>query len=115
MSTRDDAVFKALADARRRAMLDELKEGPKTTGELCRRFRKLDRCTVMQHLRVLEDAGLVVVKRVGRFRWNYLNALPIKEIHDRWISAYATGAVALLARMKEDLESAAPATRARSR
>jgi DNA-binding transcriptional ArsR family regulator len=103
-TTRDDAVYKALADARRRAMLDELKDGPKTTGELCQRFRKLDRCTVMQHLRVLEDAGLVVVKRAGRFRWNHLNPLPIKQIHDRWISGYATGAVALLARMKEELE-----------
>jgi DNA-binding transcriptional ArsR family regulator len=105
MSTnRLDAIFKALADARRRALLDLLKDGPKTTGELCKRFKRLDRTTVMQHLRVLEQADLVVVKRVGRFRWNYLNALPIKEIYDRWIHTYADGAVALLARMQRDLE-----------
>jgi len=97
-------VFKALADARRRAILDLLKKRERTTGELCKHFRKLDRCTVMQHLAVLEKAKLVIVKRDGRLRWNYLNALPIKEIYDRWISSYATPAVNLLARMKRDLE-----------
>jgi DNA-binding transcriptional ArsR family regulator len=103
----EDLVFKALADSRRRAMLDLLRDGPRTTGAICERFPALDRCTVMQHLRILEDAGLVVVHREGRYRWNYLNALPIKEIHDRWISAYAAGAVGLLARMKRDLEGEA--------
>lgn len=101
-----DPVFKALADSRRRAMLDALKEGPLTTGDLCKRFRKLDRCTVMQHLGVLENADLVIVKREGRFRWNHLNPLPIKEIYERWIGAYASGAVDLLARLKRDLENA---------
>src|SRR5688500_4926611 len=99
-----DAVFKALGDARRRRMLDLLKKGPMTTGELGKRFKDLDRCTVMQHLGVLEDSGLIIVKREGRFRWNYLNPLPIKEIFDRWISEYAIGAVTLLARMKRDME-----------
>ncbi|HTP58882.1 MAG TPA: helix-turn-helix transcriptional regulator, partial [Spirochaetia bacterium] len=64
----------------------------------------LDRCTVMQHLGVLERASLVMVKRKGRQRWNYLNPLPIRELHNRWISRYAVGAVDLLARMKEGLE-----------
>ena len=59
----------------------------------------------MQHLRVLEEAGLVIARRQGRQRWNYLNALPIKQIHDRWIGAYAAGAVDLLDRMKTDLET----------
>lgn len=106
MSTRDqqDAVFKALADARRRKLLDLLKSGPRTTGELCAEFPKLDRCTVMQHLSVLERAGLVIVRREGRIRWNYLNALPIKAIYDRWISTYATNAVSLLEKLKNDLE-----------
>jgi DNA-binding transcriptional ArsR family regulator len=108
MSTdRLDAVFKALADPRRREMLDLLKTAPRTTGELCKHFKRLDRCTVMQHLGVLEDADLIIVKRTGRFRWNYLNPLPIKEIHERWLGEYAMGAVALLARMKADLESVA--------
>ena len=101
---RDDAIFKALGDGRRREMLDLLKEMPRTTGELCLRFRKLDRCTVMQHLTVLEKAGLVIVKRAGRQRWNYLNPLPIREMHDRWISGYAVGAVDLLARMRREME-----------
>jgi len=103
-SDRLDAVFRALADPRRREMLDLLKDAPRTTGELCRHFKRLDRCTVMQHLGVLEDADLIIVKRAGRFRWNYLNPLPIKEIHERWLGEYAVNAVALLARMKEDLE-----------
>lgn len=100
----EELVFKALADHRRREILDLLTEQPRTTGELCDRFRKLDRCTVMQHLRVLENADLIIVKREGRFRWNYINPLPIKEISDRWISRHATGAVALLARMKREIE-----------
>ncbi len=58
----------------------------------------------MQHLSVLERAGLVIVRREGRLRWNYLDPLPIKEIHDRWIGSYARNAVDLLARMKEEME-----------
>ena len=98
-------VFKALAAPVRRDLLDALKDNPQTTGELCARFDALNRCTVMQHLRVLEEAGLVIARRQGRQRWNYLNALPIKQIHDRWIGAYAAGAVDLLDRMKTDLET----------
>jgi DNA-binding transcriptional ArsR family regulator len=106
---REEAVFKALADRRRREILDLLKDQPRTTGELCQRFSSLDRCTVMQHLRVLEEADLVIVKREGRHRWNYLNPLPIKEIYDRWISRYAANAVDLLARLKRELEEPPPA------
>ncbi|MBK1969716.1 MULTISPECIES: ArsR/SmtB family transcription factor [Brevundimonas] len=101
----DDRVFKALAHSRRRQMLDCLKDGPVTTGGLCERFDDMDRCTVMQHLKVLEGAGLVVVRREGRERWNHLDALPIKRIHDRWISEYAGHALSLIDRLKGDLES----------
>jgi DNA-binding transcriptional ArsR family regulator len=101
---RQEHVFKALADARRRRLLDLLKLERRTTGELCARFPELDRCTVMQHLRVLERAGLIIVRREGRLRWNYLNALPIKEISDRWINPYASRAVDLLARVTRELE-----------
>ncbi len=105
MSTHaDDSVFKALAAPVRRDLLDALKDHPRTTGELVARFPALDRCTVMQHLKVLEEADLVIVQRRGRERWNHLNALPIKRIHDRWIGAYAAQAVALLDRLKADLE-----------
>jgi DNA-binding transcriptional ArsR family regulator len=85
-------------------MLDLLKAEPLTTGELCSRFPELNRCTVMQHLGVLERADLIIVKREGRVRWNYINPLPIKAIHDRWISPHARGAVELLARMKRQME-----------
>jgi len=102
---RQDLIFKALADHRRRQILDLLKQAPKTTGELCDHFKKIDRCTVMQHLGVLEKAGLVIVKREGRRRWNYLNVVPIQEIYNRWISRYASSSAALLARMKREMEA----------
>jgi DNA-binding transcriptional ArsR family regulator len=106
MSTKDknDNVFKALSSPTRRMMLDVLKDRPRTTGELCARFPALDRCTVMQHLKVLEGADLVTVRREGRERWNHLNPLPIKHIHDRWIGPYAARAVEMLDRLKTDLE-----------
>ena len=99
-----DLIFKALGDSRRREILDLLKERGRTTGELAEHFKLIDRCTVMQHLSVLERADLVIVKREGRLRWNYINPLPIKELHDRWIGSYADGAVDLLARMKREIE-----------
>ena len=101
----EDSVFKALANHMRRRMLDSLKDEPRTTGMLCDVFPEMDRCTVMQHLNVLEDAGLIIVKRMGRERWNHLNSMPIKQIHDRWISQYATHALSILDRLKSDLEA----------
>lgn len=100
----NDAVYKALADHRRRKILDLLKDKPKTTGELCAHFKKLDRCTVMQHLSVLEKAELVIAKRQGRARWNYINVVPIREIYDRWINQYASPSVELLTKLKHDLD-----------
>jgi DNA-binding transcriptional ArsR family regulator len=99
-----DAVFKALSAGVRRQMLDDLRDQPLTTGTLCAHFPELDRCTVMQHLKVLEDADLVTVVRRGRERWNHLNPLPIHAIHERWIGPHAERAVAMLARLKADLE-----------
>lgn len=101
--TDDDAVFKALASPTRRRLLDELRDGPRTTGDLCATLDGLDRCTVMQHLKVLDEAGLVLVERRGRERWNHLAAVPIKRIYDRWISHYAGPAVDLLDRLGRDL------------
>jgi DNA-binding transcriptional ArsR family regulator len=100
-----DRVFKALSARTRRRILDLLKDQPRTTGELCARFPALDRCTVMQHLGVLEDAGLVVATRRGRERWNHLDVVPITLIHDRWIGEYARSAASLLANLKGDLEA----------
>ncbi|AHG18654.1 ArsR family transcriptional regulator [Chania multitudinisentens RB-25] len=100
----DDRVFKALSNRTRRLLLDQLKDKPLTTGALCALFPEMDRCTTMMHLKVLEDAGLVIARREGRERWNHLNALPIKAIHDRWIGEYATHAVAMLGKLKSALE-----------
>ncbi len=97
-------VFRALSSPHRRAILDVLRDQPLTTGALCAQFPEIDRCTVMQHLKVLEGAELVLVERRGRERWNYLNPLPIHAIHERWIGPHAERAVALLARLKHDLE-----------
>ena len=99
-----DRVFKALASPVRRQMLDDLRDQPLTTGALCAHFGELDRCTVMQHLKVLEDADLVIAERRGRERWNHLNPLPIHDIHERWIGPHAAGATAQLAKLKRDLE-----------
>ncbi|HMQ02983.1 MAG TPA: helix-turn-helix domain-containing protein [Pyrinomonadaceae bacterium] len=101
---KDDLVYKALADRRRREILDLIRDEPQTTGDICSHFKTLDRCTVMQHLGVLEKAGLVITQKRGRYRWNYLNAVPIREIYDRWINKFASPSVKLLTRLKKDLE-----------
>lgn len=106
IEARNDRIFRALSAATRRSILDLLRDDPQTTGALCAQFPDLDRCTVMQHLRVLEAAELVIAQRKGRERWNHLNPLPIKHIHDRWIGPYAARAVGLLDRLKNDLERA---------
>jgi DNA-binding transcriptional ArsR family regulator len=106
MSTEDedDLLFKALGHRARRAMLDALKKGPLTTGALCDLLPELDRCTVMQHLNVLEDAGLIIAERRGRERWNHLDALPIHGVHERWIGPYAAYAAHMLSRLKKRVE-----------
>ncbi|MFN7177609.1 MAG: ArsR/SmtB family transcription factor [Thermaurantiacus sp.] len=106
MSTEDryDALFKALGHRARRRMLDLLKDGPMTTGALCDALPDSDRCTVMQHLKVLESAQLVVVERRGRERWNHLDALPFHDIQQRWTGPYAAHALNMLAQLKHGLE-----------
>lgn len=100
----EDAIFKALANGKRRQMLDAIRHAPLTTGALCEKFPEMDRCTVMQHLKVLEDADLIIPRREGRERWNHLNALPIQAIHDRWISQYAGHAMSVLSALKGELD-----------
>jgi len=99
-------IFKALADPTRRRLLDFLRDRPRTTGELCTRIPELDRCTVMLHLRILEGAELVIARKEGRLRWNYLNIDPIHGIYRRWIQKYAEPSASKLAKLKRDLESA---------
>jgi DNA-binding transcriptional ArsR family regulator len=100
---KDDLVYKALADRRRREILDLLKDGPRTTGDICAQVNELDRCTVMQHLGVLENADLIITKKEGRYRWNYINAVPIREIYDRWINKYTSQSLKLTS--SNDLDS----------
>ena len=99
-----DRTFKALGHQVRRQILDDLRDQPLTTGTLVAHFPELDRCTVMQHLKVLEEAELVIPLRKGRERWNHLNVAPIQEIHERWIGPHAASATARLAKLKRELE-----------
>jgi DNA-binding transcriptional ArsR family regulator len=103
---RYDSIFKALGNGTRRSILDTLRDQPLTTGALVALFPDLDRCTVMQHLNVLEGADLILVERQGRSRLNHLNPLPIHAIHERWIGPHAKAAVGMLATLKHDLERA---------
>lgn len=88
-------------------MLDLLREGPITTGELSERFPDLSRFAVMQHLGVLEEAELVVPIREGRRRYNYLNPVPIQRVYDRWVSRYMQPWTDALTSLKEELEERA--------
>ena len=101
----DDLVFKALAGTDRRKILDLLRDAPKTTGELGKQLPWLDRTTVMQHLGVLEKARLIISKKEGRCRWNYLDIGPIQRIHERWIQAYAMPSARILSKIQQDLEA----------
>ena len=103
----DDAVFKALADPSRRRLLDLLfdRDG-QTLGELEEEFA-MSRFGVMKHVRVLEEAGLVVTRKQGREKFHFLNPIPIRLIHDRWIDKYTERRVSALADLKHELEETA--------
>src|SRR6195256_3002558 len=99
-----DAVFKALADPTRRSLLDELfKQDGQTLSALEQRL-PMTRFGVMKHLKVLEEAGLVVARRHGREKLHFLNAVPIRLVHDRWVSKYSEPWVATLSGLKQRIE-----------
>jgi uncharacterized protein YndB with AHSA1/START domain/DNA-binding transcriptional ArsR family regulator len=99
-----DEVFKALADSTRRSLLDELfKQDGQTLSALEERL-PMTRFGVMKHLKVLEEAGLVVAKKRGREKLHFLNPVPIRLVHDRWVSKYAEPWAATLSELKHDLE-----------
>src|SRR3954470_10522280 len=99
-----DDVFRALADPTRRSLLDELyREDGQTLKALEGRL-PMSRIGVMKHLKVLEDAGLVATKKRGREKLHFLNAVPIRLVHDRWVSKYAEPWAAGLTGLKRDLE-----------
>ena len=100
-------MFKALADPSRRLLLDRLFERDgRTLTELDAEL-EMTRFGVMKHLRLLEDAGLVVTRRSGREKLHYLNPMPIRLIHDRWIDKYRERYVSALADLKNELEETA--------
>jgi DNA-binding transcriptional ArsR family regulator len=100
-----DTVFRALADPTRRSLLDELfREDGQTLSALQARF-EITRFGVMKHLKVLEDAGLVVTRRRGREKLHFLNPVPIRLVHDRWVSKYAEPWTAELSDLKNRLET----------
>jgi uncharacterized protein YndB with AHSA1/START domain len=101
-----DDVFRAIGDPTRRRLLDELfKRDGRTLTSLERRL-PMTRFGVMKHLRILEDAGLVVTKRRGREKLHFLNPVPIRRVHDRWVSKYAEPWAATLSNLKNTLEDA---------
>src|SRR6187455_1262986 len=100
----DDLVFKALGDASRRFLLDLLhKRDGRTLTELESEC-EMTRFGVMKHLKVLEEAGLVVTRREGREKLHFLNPVPIRLVHDRWIDKYTERQVSALADLKHELE-----------
>jgi DNA-binding transcriptional ArsR family regulator len=99
-----EAVWKALANPQRRALLDALRAGPRTTGELAESLPDLSRYAVMQHLGVLTDAGLVIPQRDGRRRQNFLNAVPIQEAYERWVPQLSRGAAASAVALRNYVE-----------
>ena len=100
-----DRVWKALADPNRRALLDALATRAQTTGALVLRFPDLCRTAVMKHLGILEVAGLVMVRRQGRVRWNQLNPMPIQRIYDRWVAGHLRGMASAMSRLKDHVEN----------
>lgn len=101
----DEAVWRALANPIRRRILDHLRDGSRTTGELADRFPELSRFAVMQHLGVLEEAELVVPRREGRHRYNHLNPVPIQRVYDRWVVRYLRPWTEALVSLRDELES----------
>lgn len=103
----DDSVFKALADPTRRLLLDLLFERDGRTLVDLEHHVDMTRFGVMKHLKVLEEAGLVVSRKSGREKLHFLNAVPIRLVHDRWIDKYTERQVTALADLKHQLETSA--------
>jgi DNA-binding transcriptional ArsR family regulator len=104
-----DAVWKALSDPTRRAILDLLRNGPLSTTQIVEGFPRMTRFGVMKHLDVLREAGLVSTREEGRQRLNSLNAVPIRRIYERWVSRYEEFWADQLLRLRDDfLEDRTP-------
>ncbi|WP_349408353.1 SRPBCC domain-containing protein [Pseudalkalibacillus sp. SCS-8] len=97
-------TFKALSHPIRRQILDALIHGPMSTGDLNEKFPDVTRYAVMKHLGMLENANLITIRRIGRHRLNYLNAVPLREIYNRWVNKYESFDAQSLLSLKEKLE-----------
>lgn len=103
----DPRIWKALGSPHRRALLDALRDGPKTTSTLCAVLPQLSRFAVMQHLAVLERSGVVLVRREGRERWNELNAVPIQRELERWLNGFQQASASQLLAFERNLRTSA--------
>lgn len=103
-ATEEEAFWRAVASPWRRRILDFLRDGPRTTGELAERLPQVSRFAVMQHLAVLTDTGLVLVERRGRQRFNHVNVAALRQAYDRWVNPVADGLAGELAALGEHLE-----------
>jgi DNA-binding transcriptional ArsR family regulator len=101
----DDAVFRALADPTRRHLLDQLFERDGRTLTELEQGLQMTRFGVMKHLKVLEEAGLVTSKKSGREKLHFLNPVPIRLVHDRWIDKFTERQITALANLKHELEN----------
>lgn len=100
-----DTVWRALASPHRRKLLDLLKDGPQTTGQLSKELPDLTRFAVMQHLGVLEEAGLVLFRKDGRSRFNYLNPVPLRQTVERWLTSSSSSAAETALHLKRYAEN----------
>ncbi len=100
----ENSIWKALADANRRKILDIIRESPMTTGEIVEEFSEIGRCAVMKHLKVLEGASLVLANKNGRFKKNHINAVPLQAIYERWVKKYEAQWASNLLQLKEFAE-----------
>jgi len=107
MPVESETVWRALTSPHRRRLLDLLRDGPQTTGQLSKQVPELSRFAIMQHLGVLEEAQLVIVKREGRQRFNYANPMPLRDIYDRWVSKFSSTAAETTQHLRRYAESKA--------
>jgi DNA-binding transcriptional ArsR family regulator len=103
-----DPIWKALSDPTRRAILDLLRTGPRTTTEIVEYFPDMTRHAVMKHIDVLREASLVMTREDGRRRINTLNVVPIRQIYERWVGPFAELWSSTLLRLKDDVENKKP-------
>lgn len=106
-----ETVWRALASPHRRRLLDLLRDGPQTTGQLAKAMAELSRFAVMQHLGVLEEAGLVLFRKEGRLRLNYANPAPVRDMYERWVNRHSSSAAETaqhLRRYAENSKEVAP-------